>query len=72
MKDIQNYSKSKSICNRNTGYGPTRDGNEKELWQTVARGLKAAVELGKLDEDEAKEIWQEMTEGDEDEDEEDR
>ena len=42
------------------------DEDEKELWQTVARGLKAAVELGKLDEDEAKEIWQEMTEGDDD------
>ena len=51
------------------------DENEKDLWEAVARGLKAAVELGKLDEDEAKEIWEEMTEGgdgDEDDDDDDR
>ena len=42
---------------------------EEALYEALARGLEAAVELGKLSEEEAKEIWRDMT-GDEDQDEE--
>ena len=39
-------------------------GEDKEaLYKTVARGLEAAVELDKLSEEEAEEIWRDMTEG---------
>ncbi len=33
--------------------------NEEELWDQVARGLKAAVRLGRMSEGEAREIWEE-------------
>ena len=45
---------------------------EEALYEALARGLEAAVELGKLSEEEAKEIWRDMTgDGEEDEREDD-
>jgi len=43
--------------------------NEEELWEQVARGLKAAVRLGKMSEREARNTWEEWRhhgEGEED------
>ena len=39
---------------------------ERELWKAVERGLDAAVRLGKLDEEEAREIWEDFRSEDED------
>jgi len=44
-----------------------REGGEEALYETVARGLQAAVELGKMSKEEAKEVWRDMTEGDDEE-----
>lgn len=45
---------------------------EEALYEALARGLEAAVELGKLSEEEAKEIWRDMTAGEkEDQDQDD-
>ena len=38
--------------------------DEEELWEQVARGMKAAVRLGKMSEHEAREIWEEWREED--------
>ena len=43
---------------------------ERELWEAVERGLDAAVRLGKLDEEEAREIWEDFRSEDEDHEEE--
>ena len=42
--------------------------NEEELWDQVARGLKAAVRLGRMSEGEAREIWEEWRNHEEGED----
>ena len=42
--------------------------DEEELWEQVAQGLKAAVRLGRMSEGEAREIWEEWRNHDEDED----
>ncbi len=39
---------------------------DRELWEAVERGLDAAVRLGKLDEEEAREIWEDFRSEDED------
>ncbi len=44
-----------------------REGGEEALYDAVARGLQAAVELGKMSKEEAKEVWRDMTEGDDEE-----
>jgi hypothetical protein len=41
--------------------------DEEELWERVAQGLKAAVRLGRMSEGEAREIWEEWRNHDEDE-----
>ena len=43
---------------------------ERELWETVRRGLDAAVRLGKIDREEAREIWEDFRNEEEGEDEE--
>ena len=47
-----------------------RHDEERELWEAVERGLDAAVRLGKLDEEEAREIWEDFRNEDEEGDEE--
>ena len=42
--------------------------DEEELWERVAQGLKAAVRLGRMSEGEAREIWEEWRNHEEDED----
>ena len=42
--------------------------DEEELWEQVAQGLKAAVRLGRMSEGEAREIWEEWRNDDEEED----
>ena len=42
-----------------------REGGEEALYEAVARGLQAAVELGKMSKEEAKEVWRDMIEGEE-------
>ena len=44
--------------------------DERELWEAVKRGLDAAVRLGKLDREEAREIWEDFRNEDEERDEE--
>ena len=41
-----------------------------ENWETVRRGLDAAVRLGKIDREEAREIWEDFRNEEEGEDEE--
>jgi hypothetical protein len=41
------------------------EGGEEALYESVARGLQAAVELGKMSKEEAKEVWRDMIEGEE-------
>ena len=36
--------------------------DEEELWEQVAQGMKAAVRLGRMSENEAREIWEEWKE----------
>jgi polyhydroxyalkanoate synthesis regulator phasin len=47
-----------------------RHEDERELWEAVKRGLDAAVRLGKLDREEAREIWEDFRNEDEERDEE--
>ena len=47
--------------------GEHEEEGEEALYEALARGLEAAVELGKLSEEEAEEIWRDMT-GDGEED----
>ena len=47
-----------------------RNEDERELWEAVERGLDAAVRLGKLDREEAREIWEDFRNEGEEEDEE--
>ena len=42
-----------------------REGGEEALYEAVARGLQAAVELGKMSKEEAKEVWRDVIEGEE-------
>jgi len=44
--------------------------DERELWDALKRGLDAAVKLGKIDEEEAREIWEDFRNEDEEEGEE--
>ena len=44
--------------------------DERELWDALKRGLDAAVKLGKIDEEEAREIWEDFRNEDEERDEE--
>ncbi len=44
------------------------DEEREELHEAIAEGLEAAVELGKLSEEEAEELWEEFTGEGEDED----
>ncbi len=44
--------------------------DERELWEAVRRGLDAAVRLGKLDRQEAREIWEDFRSEDEEEEDE--
>ena len=44
------------------------DEEKEALYEEIAEGLEAAVELGKLSEEEAEELWREFTGEDEDED----
>ena len=44
------------------------DEEREELHEAIAEGLEAAVELGKLSEEEAEELWEEFTGAGEDED----
>ncbi len=44
--------------------------DERELWEAVRRGLDAAVRLGKLDREEAREIWEDFRSEDEEEEDE--
>ena len=41
---------------------------DEELWEAVEHGLDATVELGKIDEEEAEEIWEDLTKDGEEED----
>jgi uncharacterized protein YlaN (UPF0358 family) len=45
---------------KDSGHDDEEINEEEELWQEVGRGLKAAIELGKIDEEEAKEIWEDL------------
>ena len=47
-----------------------RHEDERELWDALKRGLAAAVKLGKIDEEEAREIWEDFRNEDEEGDEE--
>ena len=47
-----------------------RHEDERELWDALKRGLDAAVKLGKIDEEEAREIWEDFRNEDEEGDEE--
>ena len=47
-----------------------RHEDERELWDALKRGLEAAVKLGKIDEEEAREIWEDFRNEDEEGDEE--
>ena len=45
---------------KDSGHDDGEINEEEELWQEVGRGLKAAIELGKIEEEEAKEIWEDL------------
>tara|TARA_B100000674_G_scaffold18984_3_gene13438 strand:+ start:19088 stop:20023 length:936 start_codon:yes stop_codon:yes gene_type:complete len=47
-----------------------RHEDERELWDALKRGLDAAVKLGKIDEEESREIWEDFRNEDEEGDEE--
>jgi hypothetical protein len=45
---------------KDSGHDDGEINEEEELWEEVGRGLKAAIELGKIEEEEAKEIWEDL------------
>ncbi len=51
------------------GHEEFSEDEEKEMLMMVRRGLEAAVELGRISEEEAEEAWRDIAEEDEDENE---
>jgi hypothetical protein len=52
--------KDESYHLKDSGHDDGEINEEEELWEEVGRGLKAAIELGKIEEEEAKEIWEDL------------
>jgi hypothetical protein len=52
--------KNESDHLKDSGHDDGEINEEEELWEEVGRGLKAAIELGKIEEEEAKEIWEDL------------
>ena len=63
-------SKARRGLDEREGREHRHDAEERELWEAVERGLEAAVRLGKLDEEEAREIWEDFRSEDGDHEEE--